>query len=123
MMSLDILQLKYRDSNFTATLDARLAWEDQVSREIEARVAEIVRGVRQRGDAALLDYTREFDGYSVAGSAALELPQQRLQQALAAIPAAQLAALEAAAERIRSYHSRWRASRKLSWWCRHRPVS
>src|SRR5690242_17535593 len=30
--------------------------------EVEARVAEIIASVRQRGDAALLELTRKFDG-------------------------------------------------------------
>jgi histidinol dehydrogenase len=108
MKTLDITQLDYSDPGFIASLDSMLAWEDNLNQKVETRVADIVRGVRQHGDAALLDYTRQFDAFSVDNFAALELSQQRLQQALESVPAPQLAALEAAAGRIRNYHLKQR---------------
>jgi histidinol dehydrogenase len=62
--------------------------------------------VKARGDAAVIEYTRRFDGLSVSSMAELELSQNELQQALAGLPSAQRQALEAAADRVRSYHQR-----------------
>ncbi len=108
MKSLDITQLDYSDSGFIASLDGMLVWEDSLNQQVETRVADIVRGVRQRGDAALIDYTQQFDAFSVDDFGALELSQQCLQQALESVPALQLAALKAAAGRIRDYHLKQR---------------
>src|SRR5439155_1884524 len=60
-------------------------------------------------DAALLEYTARFDRLSAASVAELELPPERLAAAHRGLPAAERAALEQAAERIRAYHSRQRA--------------
>ena len=108
MNTLDITQLDYSAPGFIASLDAMLAWEDNLNRQVETRVADIVRDVRERGDAAVLDYTRQFDAFSADDFGALELSQQRLQQALESVPAPQLAALETAAGRIRNYHLKQR---------------
>jgi histidinol dehydrogenase len=75
-------------------------------------VAEILRNVRARGDAAVLDYTRRFDQLDSASMADLELPQTELRKALDGLPRAQRAALEAAAQRVTSYHER----QKLDSW-------
>jgi histidinol dehydrogenase len=72
-------------------------------------VADIVADVRARGDAAVLEYTRRFDRVQVSDPAALELPQAALQAALDGLPAAQRQALEAAADRVRTYHTHQRA--------------
>ena len=67
---------------------------------------EIIQAVRVRGDAALVDFTRQFDGLDVASMAELILPRERLELALTRISSEQRAALEKAAERVRVYHER-----------------
>ena len=62
--------------------------------------------MRARGDAAVLEYTRRFDGIDAASMAALEVGAAELHAALAALPAAQRSALEAAAARVRDFHER-----------------
>src|SRR5690606_36238644 len=64
--------------------------------------------VRERGDAALVDFTRQFDGLDVASISDLILPRERLALALTRITAPQREALEIAATRVRSYHERRR---------------
>jgi histidinol dehydrogenase len=73
---------------------------------IEQRVAEIIASVRARGDAAVLEYTQRFDHLQAASVGALELHANELRAAFDALPSAQRRALEAAAERVRSYHER-----------------
>ena len=67
---------------------------------IEQTVRAIIADVRTRGDAALVEYARRFDGASAASIAALDLTP-RLRSALTGDA---LAALRAAHERIRAFH-------------------
>jgi len=99
----DIQILNTREPDFRARLDALLSWESVSDASVNTRVAEILAGIRTRGDAALLDYTRRFDRWEPATAADLEIPAARLAQALEAIPQAQIDALEHAAGRIRAY--------------------
>lgn len=73
---------------------------------IEETVAAILRDVRVRGDAAVLEYTGKFDGLNAASMDRLELPCSRLADALAGLDGERRAALELAAQRIRRYHER-----------------
>jgi len=91
---------------FEARLAALLAWEAEQDEAIERAVAQILRDVRRRGDAAVLECTRRLDRLDAPDAAALELPREVLQAALASLPAARRAALEAAAGRVRAYHQR-----------------
>ncbi len=95
-------------SGFEQAFARLLAHEPSLDPELDRTVAEIIRQVRSRGDAALLEYTRRFDDYDVARPADLELPAARLQDALRTVPAAQLAALREAAGRIGAYAERQR---------------
>ncbi len=99
-------RLASASADFDARLRALTAWEDTQDREVAAAVEEIVSRVRAEGDAALLEYTRRFDGHSVASASALEVPRGRPRAALAGLAAAQRQALEAAARRIRDFHRR-----------------
>ncbi|MDR3352484.1 MAG: histidinol dehydrogenase [Zoogloeaceae bacterium] len=101
-----IQRLDSRAPDFSARLDALLAFEGAQDERIEAAVTEILAAVRARGDAALLEYTRRFDRLAVANAHALEIPQADLQAALRDLPAGQRAALETAARRIRAFHTR-----------------
>ena len=99
----NITRLSTTDADFDARLDTLLAWDSVSDDSVQQIVAEVIREVRARGDAALIDYTAKFDGWTAASGADLELSPARLDQALAAIPADQRAALEHAAERVRAY--------------------
>ena len=92
-------------ADFEAQLRA-LRWSAESDASIDATVASIVADVRQRGDAALLEYTARFDGVSAATAAALELSRDELAAAVHAITPEQRSALEVAAERVRAYHER-----------------
>ena len=104
-----IHQLDTRAADFDARLTALLAHDPGQDESIERTVADILRAVRQRGDEAVLEYTRRFDRLDVGDAHALELPAADLQAALAGLPAVQREALEAAAQRVRAYHEHQRA--------------
>jgi len=104
-----ITRLDSRDPDFSRALSTLLAFDASEDESIERTVATIVSDVRQRGDAALLDYTQRFDHVQVTHAAALEIPRHEWQAALTALPALQRNALETAAERVRAYHAHQRA--------------
>ena len=107
---LKVRRLHSQDTGFDAQLSRLLAWDDQVDASVEQRVREIISQVRQRGVAAVLEYTAQFDGVDAADLSELQLSAERCQQALDALPTEQRQALELAAQRIRSYHQRQQQS-------------
>jgi len=102
-------------ADFEAEFQRVLHWSAETDSAIETRVAEIIADVRARGDAAVLEYTARFDHLQAEGLAALELTREELRAAFDAITPAQRAALQAAAERVRSYHERQKQACGLSW--------
>lgn len=108
--SLNIRRLKADQSDFDQQLKKMLAWESVSDAQVNERVDQILRQVREQGDAAVVELTNRFDGTDVSQLADLELSQARLQQALLAITPQQREALEIAAERVRDYHQRQLAS-------------
>ena len=105
-MSICIQHLSSTQADFPARLAALAEYPDAQDDVIEQRVAAILADVRKRGDAAVLDYTAQFDKLSAPDMAALEITQAQMQAALARITPAQRAALEHAVARVKSYHER-----------------
>jgi histidinol dehydrogenase len=70
--------------------------------EQEQTVRRIVDDVRERGDAALFEYTERFDGVRLTS---LEIDKRRINRACREVDGELLAALKLAAERIASYHT------------------
>jgi histidinol dehydrogenase len=108
-------RLSTASSSFEAEFKARLHWSAETDADIEQRVADILRDVQQRGDAAVLDYTARFDGLQAASMGELELTQAELKVAFDALPVVQREALQAAAVRVRSYHEAQRKASGESW--------
>jgi histidinol dehydrogenase len=102
-------RLATRDAGFDAALAALTRYEAAQDDAVETTVRDIIAEVRARGDAALLEFTRRFDGVDVASVAELEIPRAALDAALRSLPPEQGDALQAAAERVRRYHERQRA--------------
>ena len=98
-----VTQLKTSDADFLPQLDRLLAWEQSTDSEVVTTVSAILEDVRQRGDAALLEYTARFDRVEAASAAELELTSDELEAALGAIDDSHRHALEAAADRVRAY--------------------
>jgi histidinol dehydrogenase len=109
------LRLSTTQSDFEAQFKARLHWSADTDAAIEGRVADILADVQQRGDAAVLEYTQRFDGVQAQSMAELELKREELQAAFEAITPAQRNALQAAAERVRSYHEAQKKASGESW--------
>ena len=113
--ALALRQLDSADAGFDAELGSLLAYSVEADAAIEASVDAIVADVRERGDAAVLDYTARFDGLARDTVAELEIGRHELQAALAALPSQQRSALEVAAARIRDFHERQLEACGRSW--------
>ena len=107
--------LSTASATFEADFKARLHWSAETDAGIEDVVANILRDVQTRGDAAVLEYTNRFDGLTATTVASLELTQAELKAAFDAIPADQRDALQAAAKRVRSYHEAQKKANGESW--------
>lgn len=94
------------DADFDAKLKALLAFETAQDDSIDEVVANILKDVKKRGDAAVIEYTNRFDRMSAGSLPELEISQAELKAALNGLPDAQRAALQAAADRVRSYHEK-----------------
>lgn len=104
--AITIRQLDSSAADFNAQLMAVLAFEASADDAIDRAAAGILADVKVRGDAAVLDYTNKFDRLTADSMAALEIPQAELLAALESLAPARRSALQAAADRVRSYHER-----------------
>ncbi|MES2117904.1 MAG: histidinol dehydrogenase [Pseudomonadota bacterium] len=108
-MPIQITKLDSSQADFQSALSALLAFEASTDDAIETAVTAILADVKARGDAAVLEYTNRFDRIPYGGAAsmaAFDVSQEELQAALAALPEAQRAALQTAADRVRAFHQR-----------------
>lgn len=103
---MNITRLSTQQSDFDITLGKLLAFEETADEKLEATVAAILADVKQRGDSAVLEYTRKFDRLNLADAAAMELPRAELQTAFEGLPQEQKIALEKAAQRVTAYHQK-----------------
>src|SRR5258708_9047990 len=77
----------------------------QFARE-RAAVAEICARVLTEGDEALRELGQRFDGWAPGAGESFEVPKRDLRAAADRLPAADRAALDFAAQRIRDFHER-----------------
>ncbi len=101
-----IRRLDAQNANFTAELDALLAWESVNDSQLQHTVINILAQVKKLGDAAVLDYTQRFDHLIAESMASLTIPSAQLSAAYLGLPEQERHALAAAAERIRHYHGK-----------------
>ncbi len=98
-------ELDSRNRNFSQDFDALLESKRATESDVDAAVAEIVESVRTRGDAALIEYTKRFDGLDLTADR-LRIPDVEIARACDACDQRAVAALELAASRIEAYHRR-----------------
>ena len=108
-------RLSTTSASFDAEFKARLHWSADADAAIEKVVADILADVRTRGDAAVLEYTRRFDGLGADTVPELELTQADFKEAFDSLPDDQRTALQAAANRVRSYHEAQKKASGESW--------
>ncbi|MGJ7562495.1 histidinol dehydrogenase [Variovorax sp. GB1R11] len=108
-------RLSTTSASFDAEFKARLHWSADADAAIEKVVADILADVQKRGDEAVLEYTRRFDGLGATAVSELELTQADFKEAFDSLPEDQRAALQAAADRVRSYHEAQKKASGESW--------
>ena len=75
--------------------------------DLEPAVRQIISEVRDRGDAALIDYTLKFDGVELTS---LEVDREQISGAYREVDAELLSALRLSAERIGAFHTKQKES-------------
>ncbi|MCY3689179.1 MAG: histidinol dehydrogenase [Gammaproteobacteria bacterium] len=110
--ALDIRFLSASQPDFSDRLATALDRQMLVSEQVTEQVRAILDDTRSRGDKAVLEYTRRFDGLDARNMAGLTVERDRMEQSLARLPAASAEAMRHAAERIRRYHE---AQKQDSW--------
>ena len=101
--SIKIEKLNTQDDNFWNRLDEMLAWDGVSDDAVFNTVTKILGDIKQSGDAAVVEYTNNFDRMNVSSMADLEVDPARLQSALDSLGDEQRRALETAAKRVRAY--------------------
>ena len=109
------LRLSTADAGFESAFRARLQWSDAVDASIESRVAAILDDVRLRGDEAVLECTRRFDGLPARDMQELSIPPETMRQAFQSLPTEQREALVFAADRVRAFHEAQHKASGQSW--------
>jgi histidinol dehydrogenase len=98
------LRLDNRDPGFAAAFDALVNSRREADEDVSRDVAAIIADVRKRGDAALRQYTRNFDRHDLDATG-WQVPREERRAALENLAPDLRAALELAATRIRAYHA------------------
>lgn len=101
--------IRYLDSeatDFEPNLTELLSVESAADTSLRERVAGIIARVRSAGDRALLDLTEQFDRWQPRNASDLQISATAQKDALQAISAEQVEALQHAAQRIRHYHEK-----------------
>jgi len=102
-MPIDIKRLNSQSADFWQALKELQTRESESDEAVLQSVNEIIKAVRTRGDAALIELTARFDGWQASSMSQFEIPLDRLERAYQGIPELERNALDQAAERIRSY--------------------
>lgn len=99
------LRLDATDPGFDAAFEAFLGTKREADQDVNDTVAAIVADVRQRGDAALIDYTAKFDRFALSPET-MRITVAEVDAAVAQVSPETMQALETAAERIRAFHEK-----------------
>ncbi len=99
------IRLSQSDSDFAERFAALLDDKRETAADVEQAAREIIDNVRQRGDAALIEYTEKYDRLALTADT-LAISAEALDAAEKAVPAAQRDALLLARDRIAAHHRR-----------------
>ncbi len=97
--------LNSQNSNFEKEFKKLLLAKREDSADVDVSVREIIGGVIELGDQALLEYTKKFDRISLT-SDTLRFTQSELKEQAAQVSDKDRSALELAVTRIKSYHEK-----------------
>ena len=96
-------RLSTAEPGFAPAFEALLQQARDTTAKVDGPVAAIIAAVRERGDDALCDFTRQFDHHDLE-PVALRIGADEIDAAANAIPPELAAALDLAATRIEAFH-------------------
>ena len=103
---INVKRLNSQDAGFKEILLASLSLPMADDEAIDATVVQILAAVKDKGDEAVLSFTKQFDRLNAASVSELEIPRKDLEQAYQALSNEQKSALDTAAHRVREYHEK-----------------
>ena len=103
-------QLDTKESSFSKSFEAYLLERNKVSGEVSQLVSEIILKIRSKGDNALKDLTKEFDGFD---SDVFKISSKEINQIVRSCDKDIFKSLEYSFEKIINYQSRCFASLNL----------
>ena len=103
-------QLDTKESSFSKSFETYLLERNKVSGEVSQLVSEIILKIRSKGDNALKDLTKEFDGFD---SDVFKISSKEINQILKSCDKDIFKSLEYSFEKILNYQSRCFASLNL----------
>ncbi len=93
---------QYTDLNEAKKFFSFLSARDEASPQIDESVKQILSNVKNNGDQALLEYTKQFDAPNFQGS--FLVPEHVIAEAAASIPSEDYAILQDASFHIKQFH-------------------
>lgn len=104
-----VKRLETAAPDFEARFAGLLATKREAAEDVGETVREILKAVREKGDEALIDFTRRFDEVDLA-EAGLRVTREEIERAAGSVNPETFDALTLACERIRDHHARQRPS-------------
>ncbi|MFT4717155.1 MAG: histidinol dehydrogenase [Paracoccaceae bacterium] len=93
------------DADFESRFTALLSMKREDSPDVDDVVSGIIKDVRTRGDAAVIDLTKKFDRFTLTPEK-FAFTSAEIDAEIAKVSDVEVAALKLAAARIRAYHQR-----------------
>ncbi len=107
-----MLRLNSSDAGFETAFRRLVSDRRESNGDIARDVTIILEDVRRRGDDALVELTAKFDGHALAADADWRISAQTCREAFDDLKPDLRAALELAAQRIRSFHEAQRPANR-----------
>ena len=104
-----ILRLDSTQPDYRAGLDTLLSRETDTGDDVQNLVADILKNVKNRGNAALCEYTAKFDGWECTPES-IEITPEQMETAWNAVSDEDRSGLKLAVDRIRAYHEHQKQS-------------
>jgi histidinol dehydrogenase len=115
-------KLRTTDFDFESRFRQITAAKEKSIADVESVVRPILQAVKEKGDAALFDYTSRYDRVQL-DTGSVRLSPAEIESAAASLSADDLHALTQAAERIETFHRRQLQHRELSDDVHYEPVT
>ena len=89
--------------NYNSVSEDEIFSRSSSSKDVSSVVSAIIDDVKKRGDDALVEYTKKFDGATISQ---IEVSKEEIRVALESMDSKFISVLEKAAANIRKYHTR-----------------